>query len=417
MRQDLGRDWARIYAVHAGVAIVAAGAVVYGLAEGRRLGLAEWCQIGLGYLGLSAIVVAVLLLTGTSLAAMVENLVVSPSRIAGSFCVPLQVSCGYWSAAASLLSAIVVVVCQRRLARRSLAIAVAKGLYGMLGTLVLVLDPCCQMCQLLPWLWLVMLPSGRDQASKTLGTFPRAILCLLAAWQGLQAYPVAGTQIAVGTFLFIPAYSLCLHDAISTFTLEPWSVRLLLRFSPRTGLLLRGLAFAALFCLFAAQWCPPLPQWRYYASLSPLDLPGAHYLRLPEDKANAYRVLTCYVEHECDTFITCPGLNSLYFWTRKAPPTYFNISGETVLPNHRQQTLIVAALRRAKRPLIVLNDGKVISNARKARFPESIGSMGNGPLAVFVDGTFGEIKRLGSFHILAPKTLSMRVASGGAPPN
>lgn len=411
MRQDLGQDWARLYAALACAAIVAAGVVVYSLAEGRSLGLAQWGQIGLGYLGLSVLVLAVLLLTGTSLMAMVNNLVVSPSKMAGYFCIPLNIPSGYWSAAAALPVAVVVVAWRRHLTRLSLATASAKGLYGVVGTLVLVLNPRHQMGYLLPWLWLLMLPSGKNQASRSGDAFPRAILCLLAAWQALQGYPVAGSQVATGTFLFIPVCSLCLHDAILTFMRERRTARHLLRFSPRSGLLLRALAFAALFCLFAAQWCPSLPEWRYYASLPPLDLPGAHYLHLPAYQADSYRELAHYVERESDTFITSPGLNSLYFWTRKTPPTSFNISGETILSDYHQQARIVAALRRARHPLIVINDGRVVINARKARSLESVGLLGNGPLVEFVDGAFVEIKRFGCFRILAPKSVIPGTAS------
>jgi hypothetical protein len=342
----------------------------------------------------------VLLLTGTSLVAMAHNLIGGPSvAIFVGHCLPLRFSYGYFSAAAALLFAVIVVVWQQRLARLSLAIAAAKGLYGVLGTLVLVLHVRDQMGHLLPWIWLVLLPSGRDPASRTLGTFARGVLCLLAAWQGLQAYPVAGSQVAIGTFLCIPVYSLCLHDAITTFTSELWAVRARFRLSPRTGLLVKPLVFASILYLLAAQWCAPLPQWRYYASLPSLDLPGAHYLHLPTYQADSYRELTHYVEREGDTFIT--GLHSLYFWTRKAPPTHLITSGE-----------IVAALRRAKHPLIVINDRKVLINERKAQLPKSTGPIGKDPLTVYIDNTFGEVKRLGTFRILAPKAVTTQATSG-----
>ena len=402
MRQDLGQDWARVYATHACVAIVAAGAVAFSLAEGRKLGLSAWRQVGLGYAGVAVIVIVALLLTGTSLAAMARNLIARPSKLAGIYCFPLEAgSYGYWSGAAAVLFAGLVVAWRRRLDRLSLALAAGKGLFGVLGTLVFVLYPRCQMGHLLPWLWLMMVPSGRDSASRTFDPFPRAVLCLLATWQSLQAYPVAGSQVAIGSFLFIPACSLCLHDAITTFAREPWAARRLLRLSPQTGLLLKILAFAGLFCLFAARWCAPLPEWRYYASLSPLDLPGAHYLRLPAYQADTYRALTHYVERESDTFYSWPSLNSLYFWTRRTPPTYLGRSSE-----------VVAALRRAKRPLIVLNDGEVLINVREARSLESVGPVGSEPLAVFVEGAFTESKRVGSFRILAPKAVTMQAASG-----
>src|SRR4029077_4198086 len=82
MRQDLGQHWARVYAAQACVAVVASGAVAYAFRGERRLRLAEWCQLGAGCAAVAAIVIGVLLITGTSIPAMIENLVAHPARLA-----------------------------------------------------------------------------------------------------------------------------------------------------------------------------------------------------------------------------------------------------------------------------------------------------------------------------------------------
>ncbi len=90
----------------------------------------------------------------------------------------------------------------------------------------------------------------------------------------------------------------------------------------------------------------------YYCSLSPLGLPGAVHLRLPEYQAKTYRVLTRYLQAETDRFVTLPGLNSLYFWCGATPPTYFNVA-ESVLLNREQQAQVLAALHRSAKSVVV----------------------------------------------------------------
>ncbi len=108
-------------------------------------------------------------------------------------------------------------------------------------------------------------------------------------------------------------------------------------------------------------------------------------------------MLVDYLKTEADTFVVFPGLNSLYFWTEKKPPTYFNITGEGVLPSSAQQTEIVAALRNARRPIVIERDIYWPAGLR-------IGKVQGGPLSLFVRENFDQIATLGSFRILAPKT-------------
>ena len=59
---------------------------------------------------------------------------------------------------------------------------------------------------------------------------------------------------------------------------------------------------------------------RQYAALTPLELPGSSHIRLDKENVRVYQDLVRRLARpEVETFLTLPGLNSLYFWTRKDP--------------------------------------------------------------------------------------------------
>src|SRR5207249_1260001 len=77
-----------------------------------------------------------------------------------------------------------------------------------------------------PWVWLVVVPASDQADANPQGTFARSFLCLMAAWQSLQAYPIAGTQVATATILLVPVYAICLRDGCrslaSRFRIAQW---------------------------------------------------------------------------------------------------------------------------------------------------------------------------------------------------
>ncbi len=394
MKADLTAHWARQYGWQACVTVLAVGAVGCVFGVRRDAGLRQWVQAGFGFVSASAIFIGVLLLTGTSLSAIVDCLVICPSKLAGAFCVPLTFPHGYTSSSLALLAAAVAVSLRSRLDQMRLAVLILKGIYGFVGSLCLLDYQAGQLGYFMPWIWLLLVPSRTGSSSERPDTFPRTVLCMVAAWQGLQAYPVAGTQVVIATFLPVLIYSLCLYDAVTGLAAEPWLSRQLEGMSLRTAVLVRGLVLASLLYLFAAKWCMPQFYWQFYASQEPLKLRGARHLRLPARQAATYRALTQYVEKECDTFVTYPGLNSLYFWTGKTPPTCLNC-GAFVWLSDEQQAQIVAALQTIRRPLIVVNEHRIQSMSDAA-------DMGAGPLGRFIRDQCHEVKRLDNFRILAP---------------
>jgi hypothetical protein len=393
MRQHLVYPWARDYAWLICVPVLAAGMFAYGFGTKQPATFTKWCEAGIGFAATLALFTIILLLTGTSLRAMIDSLVLGPAKLAGKFCLPFGVPYSAWSATAALCVAAVVVALRNRLANLRFAIIALKAIYGILGTFVL--NEYGRMGLLLPWVWLVLLPVPKEPGAEIPKAFFRTFVCLAAAWQGLQAYPVAGSQVSVGSLLVVLVCSVCLHDAITAAATESSSATSLRSLLPRTVLLFKYLAFAGLLFLFGGQWCPPFRCWKIHAELPALDLPGARHVRLPAAYLEAYHPLTDYLRTHCDTFVTYPGFNSLHFWTGKFPPTHFNAS-EVMLLSEHDQGQVVAALKKAKRPLIVLSD-------QRLPFVAESEVLGDGPLSRFIHDDCREVKRVGHFRILAPK--------------
>jgi len=385
-RPHLGETWARVYCLQAFIAILTPNVIARVFSGGREPGIIQVTPVAAAFTGVSILFVSVLLLTGTSLSAMVETLIIGPSKLGGLFCIPLQVPYASWSGVAALLSGLAVVVFRNHMSPYQPVLVAAKGLYGLLGTLLLVGHHRQELGYLWPWVWLLLVGIETESPTARRFAFARLFLGLQAGWQGLQAYPVAGTQVAVGTSLQVLVYSICLHDAIKATAAAPWLVRRLPAPTPRTVALLNTLLLANLL------WCNPVPARRYYRSLSPLGLRGCERLRLPPKDVDTYRTLTHFLESECDIFITVPGLNSLYFWTGKMPPTYSNF-GHVVLQNHHQQTQLIAALGKAKRPLIIVREASGIFS-----FTPDTGALGK-----LISQQCREIRRIGLFRILEPK--------------
>ena len=313
MRQHLAEDWARDYSAQVSAAILAAGAVAYVFAGERKIRLQEWVKTGIAFVGFAGFLIGVVLLQGSSFHGLFDSLIVGPSKLGSLFGFPLRSPNSLWSGGAALCLAMVVALWHRRLDRLRLQVAIAKGIYGILGTLVLVSDVKSQLCYLLPWAWLAVVRSQENPPSGPRETFGRAFVCLMAVWQGLQAYPVPGTQISIATLMLVLVFSLCLHDAIKVFASAPCANRYLRKPSLRMTLLAKVLIFTGLLYLFVVEWCTPLACWRSYVSVPPLNLPGARYLRLEESQSEDYRALTEYPEDAVRCLFGHSGFEQLVF--------------------------------------------------------------------------------------------------------
>ena len=170
-----------------------------------------------------------------------------------------------------------------------------------------------------PFAWVVVLaPPGAPPRSR----FIRLLIAALAVLQPLHAFPVPGTQLAWGQLLFVVVGCMCLADGaheLAASRLIASSRRAVARWVTTIALL----GFAA--------WVAFGPLDSYadensadYRGRVALDLPGAVRVRGAPDQVANLRELSAAIRRHCDTFLTLPGLNSLYLYTGEQPPAVLN---------------------------------------------------------------------------------------------
>ncbi|MBX3751561.1 MAG: hypothetical protein KF897_15890, partial [Opitutaceae bacterium] len=340
MHAKLGSGWGQSYAlIFAATAIAAAVATARGAAaaSGRALGwaLAGGIAAGLAILG-------AVLLRQTSLADIVAGVVLNPLRH------PTAFSLGYaWpagSVAWALLSVLLLVgaVITARLSPRLVVTAIAGlRLVAALGLAFALLSfPTASPDRLVfgfgaPCLWFFLWPlPGAHAAHRP----AYAWLAWLWLGQYLHAYPVAGSQVAWGTFLALPIVAIGSHEAV---------VWLIKQYRSPSALFPRA-AFVAGQCLLAALTLALGARFasfgQRYLEGSDLGLPGAEIIRLPSEASALFRILAVNAGAHGDLLFSEPGMFSLNLWSELPTPTLANTTHWFSLLDQTQQQRIVARL-------------------------------------------------------------------------
>jgi hypothetical protein len=143
----------------------------------------------------------------------------------------------------------------------------------------------------------------------------RLFLALLALLFSLQVFPMAGEQVDWAAILPIVASTVLLADGTNTLDRETLRMHL-----PRLTSVAAQAAEALLaICLFllvggnALQLCK---QWR---DTQPLNLPGAHWLRLPPAQAARLTGTVDELRQNCQAVLLVPGLYSFSLWSGVPP--------------------------------------------------------------------------------------------------
>jgi hypothetical protein len=196
------------------------------------------------------------------------------------------------------------------------------------------------MSYLVPLAWVFAERLDLDETNGRAGV--ATWLGLLLVLQFLHAYPVAGSQVAWGTFLIVPLMALGLHDT------SAWLAR---RGRAGTGALL-----AATALVLAAGVSGRLARiaWLRYTESRPLALPGAEDVRLPEAAASATRLMVLNATAHGDVLFTLPGMFSFNQWTGLPTPTLANTTHWFSLLRPEQQEEISTVLTRSARPVLIV---------------------------------------------------------------
>jgi hypothetical protein len=205
-----------------------------------------------------------------------------------------------------------------------------------------------------PWAAWLLLSRGTASSSP----FARRMLVAAAVLQPLTAFPIAGTQMAVGSLPLLLILTIAAAEGLRQLAESPDSARTpdttwwWARLDQLGRLLPWGLAAVL---LVRAAWLALL-----FTQMQPLDLPGARWLRQPASSIEEKRGLATLLRDSSDTFLCVQaGYCSLYFWSEVEPPTGYNTTVWPYLFGPERQAEIVASLERHPRAAIVFDTNEL----------------------------------------------------------
>jgi hypothetical protein len=318
-----------------GVAIATtAGGKLYADSSRRSL----WLAIGAAAF-VTMLTLGLTLLNGTTPGELLEGVILGPLRHPTLYTVPFT-----WRAG-TLALAIVAIPASFVVAR--LPINQRGPLLLILRSLVVIAYVAC-IAELSPidgaafvlgygltTAWVFTLSAGDDDPSHA----SRVWLGLLVVLQALHAYPVAGSQIAWGTFLWVPLAALAMH-ALGT-QLKTAATRT----AVATG------AIAVTMVVFANH---AVLGWQRYRDSDELRLRGAEHLRLPESFASGLRMLAHNSGVHGDMLFSLPGMQSFNVWTNLPSPTTANATHWFNLLSLPQQAEIQHRLESTPRGVLIV---------------------------------------------------------------
>jgi hypothetical protein len=306
------------------------------------------------------LVVVIAFLSGTRPADLIRGVLIDPARQANAFTFPLlmPVWVDVWGAVC-----IAVAIWYRRYRRRNSPIGLLGscvslfagllivyyalaplqvwsrylGISATFGNLSLVGVSRYSFTGGLPLLFVAVIPPvGATESERT----ARVAVVALAVVESLIGYPVAGSQVSWASLLIVPAGMLCLHDGVR-------QLRPALALARRRGHRAAVSLATSVAVLAGTAWLV----WVFLGNLSdsaraynadtPSTLPGSGMIRIPAAENETLESLSQAIHARCSTFVTLPGMNSLYFWAQETPPTWFNATDWMNLFESSQQEEIV----------------------------------------------------------------------------
>jgi hypothetical protein len=386
MQAELNEPWARMYVWLSTVASLTMLTVTWV----EREPATEWRHGGwaavIAVLSTAAILMAVCL-RGTSLHDMFDGVLINPLRHPGVYHYP-----PFWIFGSGVTGGIS--LCLVLIAR--------KGKAGQIGWLVIAIRmllvtefslaafECIPvtihssvMSFTLPLAWVFALRiAPHPNASQPTNIAPW--IGILLVLQYLHAYPVAGSQIAWGTFLVVPLMALGISDAQCFLGRQKQAM----------GRIPLGFVFGVIAILVTTRL--GIIGWHRYAESRPLQLDGAEDIRLPEEYASRLRLFSLNAAAQGDMLFSLPGMYSFNQWTHLPTPTLANTTHWFSLLDQQQQTQIITALKKSERPVLIIQRG-LIEYLTDSKF------MLGGPLLNYVHEHFSLLFKVEKYEFLIRK--------------
>ncbi len=348
MSRLLGQGWVQEFAV---VATVGALGVYLAALTSREsaAGGPGWLAFAVGGALVTIVTCGVVLMRGTSPAGLLAGVVLDPLRQPGVYFFPFNWRPGSlalavggcalvaWSSTPAPTGSSLRAVALTRTALAAAAILSATQILP-------VSLPAFGLSYGVAAAGLCAVPLLRDKPGRREAR-ARQWLGLLLVLQSLHAYPVAGSQINWGTFLWVPLVVLAVHEAWQ------WLQPSIARSS-------RWLAPAGAVGAFAVAYYMGgrllTPAWNNRHQGEPLDLKGAEGIIIPDDTVFALRIIAENASAHAMPLFSLPGVFSFNLWTGLPTPTLANTTHWFSLLSAAQQAAIIARLAESPRACLVI---------------------------------------------------------------
>lgn len=366
----------------------AAAVVVTGLDDDSSVPPRDVIVMLAAFLIAGALFCAVPVARGTSLPGLLRGVALDPARHPTVFMFPAILTPGapLWAAGAAV-TAFLIVARRRVWARKRFATAAVGCAQLVAGAVIWWGYGFAGFATAAPLLWVPLLIGAGDRRRPG-----ELLLVSLAVLQVLHAYPVGGSHRAWASFLFVPVGALGIARGWKTLFEREASGNAMRRWLPATVV---AVALASPMLRAA------LTQWtgcRLVQTLTvPLGLPGADDIRVFPTQAEALQHLTRDLTRRCRTFITMPGLNSLYLFTGSEPPTALNVGDWMNLFSVVQQQEIRDRFSRSTPPRCAVRQRKIVSwwNARRPGAHPL-----DQPLARYIEDEFVTVDEYGEYELM-----------------
>lgn len=214
----------------------------------------------------------------------------------------------------------------------------------------------------------------------------RRLAALVGAAQVLHTYPVAGSQMAWGSFLLVPLFAAGLVES---------AVHLGRRLQ-RTWV---GGAVAALALVAsgAQGWLLYDQGAQRWEASRPLNVPGAEFLRPQENVRYALRILAANAKLHADVLFSRPGMFGFNLWTDVPTPTLRNATHWFWLLSTTEQQAIIDRLKASKRPVVI--SSRPLLDLLRAE----IGVRVTGPLNDYINREYRPLFTVTGYEFLVPQ--------------
>lgn len=268
-----------------------------------------------GLIGCVCVGIGLTLLTGTTARGLLRGLIIEPALLVKSYHYPFRDAARKGSLVLVTMGAAVaamLIAKHQTLQTRLDWIGPLKVVSGVVLLCAFYINHRLALTGSLVFLVLMLIdvPSMADEAYSN-----RVLLASLSLLISLQLFPMAGEQTDWAALLPAVTVVILLSDGLDCVERLAATTHV-----PRWRLIVpRSIALVFVIHLFLSVGTDAVTRYRRWQTAQPLDLPGAHELRLPAVEAARLRGIVYQLNQNCKTVLTIPGMYSLSLWSGVPP--------------------------------------------------------------------------------------------------